>query len=113
MSGFKDQLKRDILDVFHNADEFAEAAEIEYNGRVYNDIPIVVDSDVAKERAKASGDNSEGVYAVDLTVFVSFEDLEIVPRKETPITIDGVEYSIVNVAFNAGEITLDLEMLDE
>lgn len=113
MSNFKDQLKRDISDVFHNADEFAEAVEIKYNGRVYNDIPIVVDSDVAKERTKASGDNSEGVYTVDLTVFVSFEDLEIVPRKETPITIDGVEYSIVNVAFNAGEITLDLEMLDE
>lgn len=113
MSDFKDQIKRDISAVFNNVAEFADELDVEYNGNVYKSIPVVVDSDVAKERAKASGDNSEGIYAVDLTVFISFEDLKIVPRKETEITIGGVEYSIVNVTFNMGEITLDLEMLTE
>ena len=111
MSGFKDQIKRDIAAVFNNSAEFAEEMDVEYNGETRT-IPVVVDSDIAKERAKAGGDNSEGIYAVDLTV-ISFEDLGIVPRKETEITIGSVAYSIVNVAFDMGEITLDLEMLTE
>lgn len=113
MSGFKDQIKRDIAAVFHNTSEFADKMVVEYNGSVYNDIPVVIDSEIAKERTKPSSDNSVGIFAVDITAFIAFEDLGIVPRKETKIIIGGVEYSIVNVAFDVGEITLDLEMLDE
>ncbi len=112
MSGFKSQIERDIAAVFHNPEEFADLIEVKYNGEIYN-IPVVVDSEIAKERAKAAGDNSVGIFAVDITAFISFKDLKIVPRKETEITIGGVTYSIVKVAFDAGEITLDLEMLDE
>ena len=112
MSGFKSQIERDIAAVFHNSEEFADLIEFKYNGEIYN-IPVVVDSEIAKERAKAAGDNSVGIFAVDITAFISFKDLKIVPRKETEITIGGVTYSIVKVAFDAGEITLDLEMLDE
>lgn len=113
MSGFKSQVERDIAAVFHNSEEFAGLMEVEYNGKIYKDIPVIVDSEIAKERAKAAGDNSVGIFAADITAFISFKDLKIVPRKETEITIGGVTYSIVKVAFDAGEITLDLEMLDE
>lgn len=112
MSGFKDQIARDIAAVFHNADEFADFMDVEYNGKIYN-IPVVIDSEIAKDRKKTAKDNAEGIYTVDITAFMSFKNLGIVPRKETEIKIGGVEYSIVNVAFDAGEITLDLEMLDE
>lgn len=112
MSGFKDQIARDIAAVFHNADEFADFMDVEYNGKSYN-IPVVIDSEIAKDRKKTAKDNAEGIYTVDITAFMSFEDLGIVPRKETKIKIGGVEYSIVNVAFDAGEITLELELLDE
>lgn len=112
MSGFKDQIARDIAAVFHNADEFADFMDVEYNGKIYN-IPVVIDSEIAKDRKKTAKDNAEGIYTIDITAFMSFEDLEIVPRKETEIKIGGVEYSIVNVAFDAGEITLELELLDE
>lgn len=112
MSGFKDQIVRDIAAVFQNAEEFADFMDVEYNGKNYN-IPVVIDSEIAKDRKKSVKDNSEGVYSVDITAFISFKDLGIVPRKETEIKIGGVEYSIVNVAFDVGEITLDLEMLDE
>ena len=81
-------------------------------GKTYN-ISVVIDSEIAKDRVKTVKDNSEGIYTVDVTAFISFRDLGIVPRKETEITIGGVEYRIVNVAFDAGEITLGLEMLDE
>lgn len=113
MSGFKSQVERDIAAVFHNSEEFADLMEVEYNGKIYKGIPVVVDSEIAKERTKAQNDNSIGVFAVDLTVFLSFTDLKIVPRKETQITIGGVTYNILQSAFDAGEITLDLEMLDE
>ena len=113
MSGFKAQAEHDIGAVFHNKEEFADLAEIEYNGEVYKDIPIVIDSEIAKERTKASGDNSVGIFAADITVFISFWDLQIMPRKETEIKIGGIEYSIVKTEFEEGEIILDLEMLDE
>lgn len=112
MSGFKSQVERDIAAVFHNSEEFSDLMEVKYNGKSYN-IPVVIDSEIAKERVKAAGDNSVGVFAADITAFISFKDLKIVPRKETEITIGGVTYGIVNVAFDTGEITLDLEMLDE
>lgn len=112
MSGFKSQVERDIAAVFHNSEEFADLMEVKYNGKSYN-IPVVIDSEIAKERVKAAGDNSVGIFAADITAFISFKDLRIVPRKETEITIGGVTYGIINVAFDAGEITLDLEMLDE
>ncbi len=112
MSGFKDQIARDIATVFHNTEEFADTMDVEYNDEFYS-IPVIVDSEISKDRTKTAKDNSEGIYVVDITVFIAFEDLGIVPRKETEIKIGGVEYRIVNVAFNAGEITLDLEMLDE
>ncbi len=113
MSGFKEQVERDIEAVFHNTEEFSDFMEVEYNGEIYEDIPVVIDGEIAKDRTKAAGDNSVGIFAVDITVFISFKDLKIVPRKETEITIGGVTYNIIRVAFNAGEITLDLEMLDE
>lgn len=113
MSGFKSQVEGDITRVFHNSEEFADLTEVEYNGKFYNNIPVVIDNDIAAERAKAAGDNSEGIFSVDITVFISFKDLKIVPRKETEITIGGVTYNIVKVAFDMGEITLDLEILDE
>ncbi|MCM1165673.1 MAG: hypothetical protein NC401_06645 [Ruminococcus sp.] len=112
MSAFKSQLERDIAAVFHNSEEFADLMDVEYNGKNYN-IPVVIDSEIAKERVKAAGDNSVGIYAADITAFISFKDLKIVPRKETEIVIGGVAYNIVTVAFDAEEITLDLEMLDE
>ena len=112
MSGFKDQIARDIAAVFHNADEFADLMDVKYNGKTYN-IPVVTDSEISKDRIKTMRDHAEGIYTADMTVFIAFEDLGIVPRKETKIIIGGVEYSIINVGFDAGEITLDLEMLDE
>lgn len=113
MSNFKEQVERDIAAVFHNTEEFADLMEVKYNGKVYKGIPVVIDSEIAKDRAKASGDNSVGIFAFDVTAFISLKDLGIVPRKETQITIGGVDYNIVRVAFDVGEITLDLELLDE
>jgi hypothetical protein len=58
-------------------------------------------------------DNADGVFIADTTVYISFYDLKIVPRKETEIVIDGTGYNIIRVGYDAGMITLDLEVYDE
>jgi hypothetical protein len=112
MAGFKAQIRRDLKAVFHNAGEHADKLKVEYNGRKYF-IPVVIDHEGARDRAKASSDNADGVFLADMTVYISWYDLRIVPRKETEITIDETAYNIVRVGFDAGEITLDLELMDE
>ena len=112
MPGFKSQVKRDLKAVFHNKEEHAERIRVEYGGNRY-DIPIVIDSEGAMERKKPANDNADGVFIADVTVYVSFYDLKIVPRKETKIVIGSTAYNIKRVGFDAGEITLDLEVYDE
>lgn len=112
MSGFKAQAKRDLKTVFHNADEHADETKVRYNGKKYK-IPIIIDHEGARDRAKPSSDHADGIFIADLTVYISFYDLKIVPRKETKIEIDDTTYNIMRVGYDAGEITLDLEMLDE
>lgn len=111
-AGFKAQIKRDIAAVFHNTDEHADMLKVEYNGKTYT-LPVVVDHDGARERQQPSSDHADGIFIADLTVYMSFYDLKILPRKETEIVIDETTYNIVRVGFDAGEITLDLELLDE
>jgi len=112
MPGFKAQIRRDIKAVFHNADEHADKITVVYNGKTKR-IPVIIDHEGARDRAKASNDHADGVFLADMTVYISFYDLDIVPRKETEITIDKTTYSIIRVGFDAGEIALDLELRDE
>ena len=112
MAGFKAQVKRDLKAVFHNANEHADKRKVEYNGKKYY-IPIVTDHEGARDRQQPSSDHADGIFVADLTVYISFYDLKIVPRKETEISIDDTVYSIVKVGCDEGEITLDLELLDE
>jgi len=111
-SAFKKQIKRDLETVFFNADEHADKVKVLYNNKNYK-IPVVFDSEEARERKKLSNDNAEGVFVSAMTVYISFADLGILPRKETNITISGEEYRIIKASFDAGQITLDLEVFDE
>ncbi|MCL1903992.1 MAG: hypothetical protein FWF94_06210 [Oscillospiraceae bacterium] len=114
---FKESVKKDIHRVFLNVDEHADLSDVQYNGKDYH-IPVVIDRDGARERGRLSNDNNggqkiQGIYISDMVVYISFDDLGIVPRKDTRITIDGDEYSVVKSAVDAGIITLDLEEYDE
>ena len=112
MRGFKEQVKRDIKTVFHNPDEHADMTRVRYNGADY-EIPVIFDYDVAKERSRLSSDHADGVFLDTFNVFISQYDLDIVPRKETNIEVGGETYNIVKVSCDAGEIRLELEMMDE
>jgi len=111
-AGFKAQVKRDLEQVFHNSAEHADDVNVVYNGKHYF-IPVVIDAEGAKTRETTMRDNADGVFIADATVYISFYDLKIVPRKETKIIIDDISYNIMRVTFTAGSIALDLEVLDE
>jgi len=111
--GFKVLIKRDLDKVFHNANEHADMVDVVYNGRKYN-IPVVIDSDGARDRKRMSSkDNADGIFIADMTVYINMRDIGIMPRKETHIVIDNTKYTIVKTGFDAGSITLDLEVYDE
>lgn len=109
---FKEQLKRDVKDIFHNANEFAEEKEIYYNGNYYN-IPVILDYEGAQDRKKPSNDNVDGVFLVDVKMYAAFNDLTVIPRQGMQIEIEDDIFRIVKVGIEEGEIILDLERLDE
>ena len=112
MMSFKEQIKSDIKEVFHNPDEHADITRVKYNRRQY-EIPVVIDHDGVRDRKKPSSDNADGIFSADLTVYISSYDLNIMPRKNMRIEIGDDIYNIVKAGCDAGEIKLDLEMLDE
>lgn len=112
MLNFKAQLERDVKAVFHNSREFAEKTEIEYDGNFYN-IPVVLDYEGAADRKKPSADHADGIFLVDLVLYIAFSDLKVVPKMGHTIEVKGDLYRIVKVGNENGEIVLDLEMFDE
>ena len=109
---FKEQLQRDIKGVFHNTNEFAEETEFYYSGEYYK-VPVVLDYEGAQDRKKPSSDNTDGIFRVDVKMYVAFSDLNFMPRQGAKIEIGDNYFQIVKVADEAGEIILDLERLDE
>lgn len=109
---FKSMVARDIKEVFHNSNEFAEKKIVIFNGCEY-EIPIILDHTEAKDRKRPSGDNSEGIFLVDVVAYISFEDLKTIPRKGQQIEIEDNLFNIATVSNEDGEIILGLEMLDE
>lgn len=112
MTNFKAQLNRDRKRVFHNSREFAEIRKIEYEGNEYK-IPVVLDYEAAKSRNKGASDHVEGIYLIDLTVYIDLDDINKLPRRGDPIEIDGELYTIANVENWHGEVVLNLEAMKE
>ena len=109
---FKESLRRDIEQTFHNVEEFAEETAVRYDGTWYN-IPIILDHSEAKDRRKPSTDHADGIFLCDAVVYIKETSLPIVPRKDRNIEIGEELYKIVKTGNEAGEIVLHLEMLDE
>lgn len=109
---FKEQLERDIKTVFHDCAEFAEMKRVRYAGSEYT-IPVILDSEDAKDRKKPSTDNADGIFMVDAVLYAAFSDLGVVPRKGARIVVDGDDFEIMTVGNECGELVLGLGRLDE
>lgn len=112
---FKTQLLKD-LSVFHNPSEFAVMTKIWYGGMHYT-IPIVIDHEEATDRKRLRDDHAEGIHQIDATVYISFNDLGIVPEKGCTIEIEEAGavklYEIMKSDYEDGEIILELRAFDE
>jgi len=109
---FKDVVRQDVKNVFHNAQEFAENKAVKYDGTWYT-IPVIMDYTGEKDRKKPSTDNAGGIFMCDVTAYIPAADLPTLPRKDRKIEIEDDIFNIIKVECEAGEIVLYLEMLDE
>lgn len=109
---FKAQLDIDIKRTFHNAKEFAENIEFYHDGKPMQ-ANVVLDYTEYNDRKKAGSDNAEGLFNVDLIMYISLEDMGKLPRKGQEIEVHGEYYEITKVKNEMGELTIYLEQLME
>lgn len=109
---FKHQADQDIKKVFHNSGEFAEITEFYLDNEPIV-AKVVLEYSEYNDRKKAGSDNAEGLYNVDLIMYISLESLKKTPRKGQEIEINNEFYTIGKVKSEMGEIILYLERLME
>lgn len=100
---FKDMMAADILAVFLNTDEFADMHNI--NGQ---QIACVIDEDISKQRGTRQSESFDGIYAHQLTVFISESDLGYRPERDQKMTIDGEWYLVIDCAAAGGVLEIEL-----
>ena len=109
---FKEQIERDLLSVFHNSREHADVLEFWIAGKRYKG-PVILDDGGAQDRKKLADDHAEGIFTVDLVLYVPLSILQVVPKKGQTVEIREDAFTITKVHTEAGEIVLYLEMFQE
>ncbi len=75
MSVFKDMVAQDIFTTFLNVDEFGEKRSVIYDGKKYEDIPVVLDEVVQDKRPRLNDDHVQGLYQATHLLFCALSDL--------------------------------------
>jgi hypothetical protein len=89
--GFKEQLFKDIGNVFMNPDEFGESHTVD--GKKMN---VIVDNAEIIERSKKQSDKGriEGIFARQLLFYVSRSEFGPLPAVGRVLEFDGKKYRI-------------------
>lgn len=109
---FKEQVERDITTVFHNSNEHADVLEFWISGTRYKG-PVILDDGGAQDRKKPSTDHADGLFLVDLVMYVPLALLKRIPKKDETVEIGDDVYTITKVHPEVGDIVLYLEGLTE
>lgn len=104
MSSFKNAIKKDVLSVFINIDEFADVHSV--NGE---DVLCIIDKDVT---AGLDGReiNFEGVFVNTLTIYVSSAEIASRPVEGQILDLDGETYIVRNVSDEDGILVIIAEV---
>ncbi|MDD4599626.1 MAG: hypothetical protein PHQ46_00975 [Negativicutes bacterium] len=94
----------DISAVFLNTDKFAGMHNI--NGQ---QIACIIDEDISKQRGTRQSENFDGIYARQLTVFISESELGYRPEQDQKMTVDGEWYMVIDCAAAGGMLEIELE----
>ena len=73
---FKDMVAEDVHSVFLNLDEYAERRTIQYDGAVYQDIPIVMSGLKEQDRRQLTSDHVQGLFLVSSVLHCALSDLD-------------------------------------
>lgn len=98
---FKDQIKRDLSDVFLNLDEFADLHRIE--GK---EVPVVIDSDIMAKLSKIGDNRIHGMDEADMVIMGKASDL---PENLDPgrlLNLDGREVIVVTTTSEMGLVQI-------
>lgn len=122
MSGFKGMVARDNHSVFLNCSEFADIRTIRYDGKTYEDIPIVLSGLKEKDRRQLMSDHAQGLYLVSSVLHCALSDLGgAQPERGQRIQIndqeggDGFfrEFYVASSVCEMGMLRVELEAVDE
>ena len=111
MSTFKDQVAKDIQNVFLNGDEFAENHKIECDlGEVT--CPCVLQSPTARERfiSGEKYDRYDGIGGEQVVLHVAKINLLEVPSEGVCLTIDGHAMDVVSCVDDMGMLSITLQV---
>ncbi|MCL2487353.1 MAG: hypothetical protein FWE80_01580 [Oscillospiraceae bacterium] len=74
--GFKDSVAGDNLNVFMNAEEFADLRTVRYDGEVYEDIRVVITGDRQIDRKALRDDHVQGIFRKTRVLHCRIDDLD-------------------------------------
>ena len=105
MSLFKQQIQKDITDVFLNKDEFSDIHTI--NGK---EMTVQVDENEALDRQlRANQTVKSGVYVKQKLIYVSEAEFGSLPAIGVRMKFDGVNYFVVDAVTEDGIHSITLE----
>lgn len=122
---FKDMIAADVLNVFINLDEFGETRTLEYDGTVYEDVPVVLTKESNTARHIASTftvkDHAQGLNLDKIKVHVKRDALGDLPEHGTRFYMSDPDrggfmrsYYVITARIDlAGMVVLELEEIDE
>ena len=122
MSGFRDMAAADIHHVFLNLDEFGERRTIVYDGKRYEDIPVVISGLKEQDRRQLTSDHVQGLFLVSSVLHCAISDLNNnQPEKGQMIQINDEEcgggffrsYYVAASVCELGILRVELEAMDE
>lgn len=112
MLNFKELAERDLTEVFHDSEYFASPVEIQYDEEKYT-VSAILDASEERDKKTAYNDFAQGIFENTATLYVKKSDLGFVPRKNHRISVEDVDFEILSVSEEMGEIVLELRTMEE
>lgn len=104
MSLFKDQLTRDVENVFLNVDEFSEIHNIDGT-----DMKVIIDTNELIERQQ-SATAGDGIFSDHILIYVSVAEYGTKPKQGKLLVLDSKKtYRIVKCIDEGGIYSMELE----
>jgi hypothetical protein len=99
---FKEQIKKDVKNVFLNFSEFAETHNL--NGK---NVLCIIDTDDTKEQIRSL--QVDGVFINVLKIFVDSKDISPRPVEGQLFKVDGSLHLVKSVSDESGILKIEVE----